>query len=101
MGVHHRRHVTALGIAVNIDVPVKGSEDTNPWARFVPCGLEGKLVTSVAAELRDNGDISRLGGWDMASLATRWATMFDEGLVDETKRGVDGEASTELRRAAM
>ncbi|RGP59262.1 lipoyl octanoyl transferase [Fusarium longipes] len=101
MGVHHRRHVTALGIAVNIDVPVEGSEDSNPWARFVPCGLEGKLVTSVATELKGNGDISRLEGWDMASLATRWATMFDEGLVDVTKRDVDGEASIKLRRAAL
>lgn len=100
MGVHHRRHVTALGIAVNIDVPVEGPEDVNPWARFVPCGLEGKLVTSVAAELREKGDVSRLNGWDMASLATKWATMFDEGLVDETKRDVDGEASSGLRRAA-
>ncbi|WXC59120.1 hypothetical protein SNK03_005005 [Fusarium graminearum] len=101
MGVHHRRHVTALGIAVNIEVPVEGPEDVNPWARFVPCGLEGKLVTSVAAELKENGDVSRLDGWDMASLAARWATMFEEGLVDETKRDVDGEASTGLRRAAM
>ncbi|KAJ4018231.1 hypothetical protein NW752_002136 [Fusarium irregulare] len=101
MGVHHRRHVTALGIAVNIDVPVEGPEDVNPWARFVPCGLEGKLVTSVAAELRERGDISRLDRWDMTTLANRWATMFDEGLVDEAKRDVDGEVSSGLRRAAV
>ncbi|EEY16203.1 octanoyltransferase [Verticillium alfalfae VaMs.102] len=51
LGVHLRRHVTALGVALNIDTPVTGPEAQNPWARFVPCGLEGKAVTSVRAEL--------------------------------------------------
>ncbi|KAM0208318.1 hypothetical protein ACHAQD_005940 [Fusarium lateritium] len=101
MGVHHRRHVTALGIAVNIDVPVEGPEDANPWARFVPCGLEDKLVTSVAAELGEKGDVTLLDGWDIASLADRWAVLFDEGLVDEAKRDVDGEVNSGLRRAAI
>ncbi|KAM0439565.1 hypothetical protein ACHAPT_000656 [Fusarium lateritium] len=97
MGVHHRRHVTALGIAVNVDVPVEGSEEVNPWARFVPCGLEGKLVTSVAAELGG----SSVKDWDMASLAERWAELFEEGLRDETKRDVEGEVNSGLRRAVV
>lgn len=96
LGVHHRRHVTSLGIALNIDIPIAGPEDVNPWARFVPCGLDGKLVTSVAAELRgrDDGEhgVGELVGWDMASLAAQWARLFEEGLRDETKRVVDGEA---------
>lgn len=96
MGVHHRRHVTALGIAVNIDVPVQGPEEVNPWARFVPCGLEGKLVTSVAAELGGG-----LKDWDMASLAARWAELFEEGLRDEAKRDVEGEVNSGLRRAVV
>jgi lipoyl(octanoyl) transferase len=96
MGVHHRRHVTALGIAVNIDVPVEGPEEVNPWARFVPCGLEGKLVTSVAAELGGG-----LKDRDMASLAARWAELFEEGLIDETKRDVEGEVNSGLRRAVV
>ncbi|KAF4994954.1 hypothetical protein FGRMN_5445 [Fusarium graminum] len=100
MGVHHRRHITALGIAVNIDVPVEGPEDVNPWARFVPCGLEDKLVTSVAAELSERNEVALLDGWDIASLAARWATLFDEGLANETKRDVDGEVNSGLRRAA-
>lgn len=82
LGVHHRRYVTALGIAVNIDIPVTGSEAVNPWARFVPCGLDGKLVTSVAAEV---GLDSALG-WDLEDLARRWALLFEEGLLDETRR---------------
>lgn len=99
MGVHHRRHVTSLGIALNVDVPVAGHEGENPWARFVPCGLEGKEVTSVAAELqRRDGDVKALAGWNMAALAERWATLFDEGLVDATMRGVDGE-DVSLRRS--
>ncbi|OHE93003.1 hypothetical protein CORC01_11726 [Colletotrichum orchidophilum] len=51
MGVHLRRHISGLGTALNVDVVVDGDEKTNPWARFVPCGLEGKTATSVRAEL--------------------------------------------------
>ncbi|KAI5464124.1 hypothetical protein BGZ63DRAFT_401102 [Mariannaea sp. PMI_226] len=92
MGVHHRRHVTSLGIALNIDVPVSGPEDVNPWARFVPCGLEGKLVTSVAAELRErDGELGRLSSWNMSTLAAQWARLFEKGLLDEAKRGIEGE----------
>ncbi|KAK4447454.1 putative octanoyltransferase [Podospora aff. communis PSN243] len=66
MGVHLRRHVTALGTAINIAMPSADvlSEEMNPWARIVACGLEGKVVTSVAAEV-DGGLPSldnRLGG---------------------------------------
>ena len=85
MGVHHRRHVTALGVAVNIDVPISGGEDINPWARFVPCGLEGKLVTSVVAE---GGN---MGEWDVPTLAGRWASLFEEGLKDSSRKGPGGE----------
>ncbi|KAH7376989.1 hypothetical protein B0T11DRAFT_347292 [Plectosphaerella cucumerina] len=51
LGVHLRRHITGLGVALNIDVAVSGDETTNPWSRFVPCGLEGKAVTSIRQEL--------------------------------------------------
>ncbi len=53
LGVHLRRHVSALGTAINIAMP--GTDVTaaeiNPWARIVACGLEGKTVTSAAAEV--------------------------------------------------
>ncbi|KAL6823054.1 hypothetical protein J3E69DRAFT_305997 [Trichoderma sp. SZMC 28015] len=86
LGVHHRRYVTALGTAINIDVSVKGGEDVNPWARFVPCGLEGKLATSVVAEL---GSAAQGMSFDISELAQRWASIFEEGLVDASRRGVD------------
>lgn len=85
LGVHHRRHVTALGIALNVDIPVVGDEDVNPWARFVPCGLDGKLVTSVAAEVKSRAEEP----WDLSALATRWALMFEEGLLDASRRTFD------------
>ncbi|KAG6039350.1 hypothetical protein E4U41_002850 [Claviceps citrina] len=95
LGVHHRRYVTALGIAINVDVPVAGGQDVNPWARFVPCGLEGKLVTSVTAEL--GGGAST--GCDLEELARRWAVLFEEGMLDEAKRGGgSSEAQDRLRR---
>ncbi|KAF9875202.1 hypothetical protein CkaCkLH20_07468 [Colletotrichum karsti] len=51
VGVHLRRHVSGLGTALNVDVVVEGDERVNPWARFVPCGLDGKTATSVRAEV--------------------------------------------------
>ncbi|GJN77104.1 hypothetical protein PLIIFM63780_000593 [Purpureocillium lilacinum] len=86
LGVHHRRYVTALGLALNVDLPVEGSEETNPWARFVPCGLEGKAVTSVAAEAGGRLDAR----WAAGELAAEWAQLFEQGMLDETKRTVDG-----------
>lgn len=95
LGVHHRRHVTALGIAVNVDIPVTGDGSVNPWARFVPCGLDGKLVTSVAAEVGTDSSM----GWDLEDLAGRWAALFEEGMLDESKRSRgSGEAEDRLRR---
>ncbi|KAK2036094.1 hypothetical protein LZ31DRAFT_264885 [Colletotrichum somersetense] len=54
MGVHLRRHISGLGTALNVDVVVDGDEASNPWARFVPCGLEGKTATSVRAEVGED-----------------------------------------------
>lgn len=95
LGVHHRRYVTALGVALNIHLPVSGHDESqNPWARFVPCGLQGKLVTSVAAErtaLREDGGGGGGGGggaWDMDDLAAQWASRFEEGLLHVEKRVV-------------
>ncbi|KAI1104045.1 hypothetical protein F4804DRAFT_209336 [Jackrogersella minutella] len=53
MGVHFRRHVTSLGIAVNYRMITEGDESKNPWARIVACGLPGRGVTTVA-ELMPN-----------------------------------------------
>lgn len=94
LGVHHRRHITALGIAVNIDVPVVGDELFNPWARFIPCGLEGKQVTSVAAEL---GPAGHEKAWDIPALASRWASIFEEGLLDAAKRTFSGNGKPQSR----
>ncbi|KAG5934995.1 hypothetical protein E4U53_000553 [Claviceps sorghi] len=91
LGVHHRRYVTALGVAVNIDVPVTGDEDVNPWARFVPCGLDGKLVTSVAAEVGSDASLA----CDLEDLAGQWAVLFEEGMLDEGRRR--GERSSEAK----
>lgn len=50
LGVHLRRHVTGLGVAINFGMPVSGPEQSNPWARIVACGLGDKKVTTIAAE---------------------------------------------------
>ncbi|GJC84796.1 putative octanoyltransferase [Colletotrichum liriopes] len=77
MGVHLRRHISGLGTALNVDVVVDGDEASNPWARFVPCGLEGKTATSVRAEVGEDswkqwsiaGDGRARRNW----YARRWA----------------------------
>lgn len=51
LGVHLRRHVTGLGVAINYSMPVTGPPETNPWDRIVACGLGDRGVTSVCAEL--------------------------------------------------
>ncbi|KAI1432023.1 hypothetical protein GGR50DRAFT_633204 [Xylaria sp. CBS 124048] len=51
LGVHLRRHVTSLGVAINYSTPVTGPPETNPWGRIVACGIGDRRVTSVRAEL--------------------------------------------------
>ncbi|ERS99000.1 lipoyl(octanoyl) transferase [Sporothrix schenckii 1099-18] len=85
LGVHLRRHISALGVAVNLDTPVTwapspssvsadASSSTNPWTRFDPCGLSGKGVASVADEARLRfGSVP--AAWDLrpAPFAAKWA----------------------------
>ncbi|EJT71077.1 hypothetical protein GGTG_12098 [Gaeumannomyces tritici R3-111a-1] len=112
MGVHLRRHVTGLGVALNLSTPVTSPGDggggspvaatdaellaSNPWLRFVPCGLEGKHVTSVAEELRlggrsgcgpdplDPADAGR-------AVATAWADEFAARIIGGSST-VDADA---------
>lgn len=82
LGIHLRRHVSSLGAAVNLDLPVMRSggtpkdqaeeEKVNPWARFVACGLEGKGVTCVEEELRAAGG-KGIGGIEGEIVARAWA----------------------------
>lgn len=84
LGIHLRRHVSSLGAAVNLDMPVlrgggstpqndlEKEERINPWARFVACGLEGKGVTCVEEELRAAGG-KGIGGIEGEIVARAWA----------------------------
>ncbi|KAI1198218.1 hypothetical protein F5X97DRAFT_151601 [Nemania serpens] len=82
LGVHLRRHVTGLGVAINYSTPVTGPAETNPWARIVACGLEDRGVTNACAELgvnsgngNSNDDKSAL-----ESLAETWRSEFQKRL---------------------
>ncbi|KAJ9137367.1 Octanoyltransferase, partial [Coniochaeta hoffmannii] len=91
MGVHLRRHVTGLGTAVNLDFPVDGDEESDPWKRFVPCGLDGKEATSVAREVggRTGGGVE-VG--DGEKVAAEWAREFAERIgVEGVERVESGE----------
>ena len=110
LGVHLRRHVTGLGVAINVGMPTSrgdnSSDDdelTNPWARIDACGLGDKGVTSVAAELGlqidDSAGATSAGGGNKVThdiglslydaLTTAWSREFAARL------GLDGVASGE------
>lgn len=79
LGIHLRRHVSSLGAALNLDMPTTtaaggggGDEGTNPWTRFIACGLEGKGVTCVGEELRAAGG-NGIPGLDAEIVARAWA----------------------------
>ncbi|KAI5867497.1 hypothetical protein GGS23DRAFT_180457 [Durotheca rogersii] len=93
VGVHLRRHITCFGTAVNLSVPVTGPEDINPWARFVPCGITGRRVTSVAAQLRDVGlpppppSPSSPSPLESEGFASAWAAEFADRLYNDATGG--------------
>ncbi|KAK0387890.1 hypothetical protein NLU13_4135 [Sarocladium strictum] len=87
LGVHHRRHITGLGTAINVDITTEGpgENDLNPWARFEPCGLSAEGLTSLEREVKaGGGDVS--SAWDLEELAGAWGRLFEEALLDVTKR---------------
>ncbi|KAI8632730.1 hypothetical protein F5Y19DRAFT_327932 [Xylariaceae sp. FL1651] len=102
LGVHLRRHVTGLGVAINYSTPVAGPEDTNPWARIVACGLSGRGVTSLCAELgHSSSNYNTYEGEDTAAtlqyLACSWADEFQARLkmhenAADTAEGYDIES---------
>ncbi|KAI1343440.1 hypothetical protein F5Y15DRAFT_412228 [Xylariaceae sp. FL0016] len=57
LGVHLRRHVTGLGVAVNWRMDTNGAEGANPWARINACGLGPgeRGTTSIWEELVGQG----------------------------------------------
>jgi len=84
LGVHLRRHVTGLGVAINYSTPVAGPGETNPWGRIVACGLGDRGVTSVCAELGLGGGAdqdARVGDQEAVNdLAEIWASEFQSRL---------------------
>lgn len=81
-GIHLRRYVAALGVAINVNVSVEGAKDANPWARIVPCGLPDRHVTSMAVEMGGKAPCE----WNLGNIASRWAEIFEQGLMDASKR---------------
>ncbi|KAI0536847.1 hypothetical protein GGR58DRAFT_502828 [Xylaria digitata] len=82
LGVHLRRHVTGLGVAINYSTPVLGHADTNPWSRIVACGLGDRRVTSVCSELSLHGrtDVTSDDKQALDTLADIWRGEFQKRL---------------------
>lgn len=100
LGVHLRRFVTGLGVAVNVDMPGIGmGEGVDPWGRFVACGIEGRGVTSVRGEggrvLGEEevgrlwaGELARRIGVEGVEVVGRGEVM---GLLEGVVEGEEGE----------
>jgi lipoyl(octanoyl) transferase len=98
MGVHLRRHVSSLGVAVNLDMPYITSDDVgrNPWSRIVPCGLD-REVTDVGGEMgRDKAEAGELGG---ERFAGAWAEELAGRLGLEGVEGGEGDLERLLTEA--
>lgn len=95
LGVHLRRHVTGLGVAINYSMPVTGPPETNPWDRIVACGLGDRGVTSVCAELglsNPRDDESAL-----EELGDTWRSEFQKRL--KMNEGSDSQDSFDMNRS--
>ena len=107
LGVHLRRNISALGVAVNLDTPVtrapavnNTASPSNPWMRFVPCGIAGKGVSCVAdeARLRFGGHVPESWDLSVASFASKWTAAFAQqlGLAETEIDVADAETVRQL-----
>ncbi|KAF2966615.1 hypothetical protein GQX73_g6960 [Xylaria multiplex] len=78
LGVHLRRHVTGLGVAINYSTPVLGYAETNPWSRIVACGIGDRQVTSVCSELglHSRANVTSDDKQALGTLAEVWELEF-------------------------
>lgn len=105
LGVHLRRHVTGLGVAVNVSMPVSGPEETNPWSRITACGLEDKGVTNMVTELFGTRPGEQPGpdaGYQLQDeLRKAWADEFEERLGATSEAGEYKDRETEAMILAL
>lgn len=99
LGVHLRRHVTGLGVAINYSTPVTGPAETNPWGRIMACGIGDRGVTSACAELGNGSSINRMGGDEKAldTLAETWQSEFQRRL--KMHKDVDSKAEFDIAQS--
>ncbi|KAL2150218.1 hypothetical protein VTH82DRAFT_7894 [Thermothelomyces myriococcoides] len=116
LGVHLRRHVTALGTAINVAMPElhpemtttkevgSAGESTNPWARFVPCGLEGHGVTCISGQIQQQqqqqspaptASSSSGGGGGGGGVERKVADAWAEELAERLGLGLDESGSAD------
>ncbi|RYC63885.1 hypothetical protein CHU98_g2306 [Xylaria longipes] len=99
LGVHLRRHVTGLGVAINYSTPVTGPAETNPWGRIVACGLGDRGVTSACAELGIDNETNPMSGDEKAldNLAETWQSEFQRRL--KMHKDVDSRAEFDIAQS--
>ena len=74
MGVRCSRWVTMHGLAFNID------PDLGYFGNIIPCGIQGKQVTSLAKELGTKVPLEEVG----QRLTSHFSRLFEARLVPQT-----------------
>lgn len=75
IGVSARRWITYHGLSLNVDLDLK------PFTEIVPCGLEGKAVTSLAQVLGRNVAVSEAEDALSMAFASVYGAKIEVGLV--------------------
>ncbi|RKP27213.1 hypothetical protein SYNPS1DRAFT_13033 [Syncephalis pseudoplumigaleata] len=71
IGIEIRRYITSHGFALNCNT------DLDWFKHIIPCGLEGRGVTSIAQALREQQQRHANGQYDMHAHDDRWDTNVD------------------------
>jgi lipoate-protein ligase B len=75
IGVSARRWVTYHGLCLNVDL------DLSPFSEIIPCGLEGKGVTSMSKTLNREVDVSDVEAAASAAFAEVYGAKTETGMV--------------------
>lgn len=79
LGIHASRYITTHGLALNCNT------DLTWFSHIIPCGIEGKTVTSLSQQLGQNIDIKNVLPKFKKSFSKLFDCSIEEYSVAETK----------------
>lgn len=88
-GVHARRHVTTHGISLNCNT------NLDWYKHIIPCGLEGKEVTSLSQELSRNVTIGEAVPPFLDAFEKEFNCEIEDSLLEEHEHNIVRRKDTE------